>query len=92
MVPVPHDCDWRRAEQIVLEAAQRVSATEGAERAIAEMERRYPLPKAEVEPRVFMRFTGNYVQLAARFVVPVRESRSVKNIASDTIDVTTRAV
>lgn len=70
------------------------------------MERRYPLPKAEVEPHVFMRFTDNYVQLSARFVVPVRESRSVKNsmyrhvhtqlaeagipVASDTIDVTTR--
>jgi small-conductance mechanosensitive channel len=106
MVPVPHDADWRRAEAIVLEVARRVSATEGAETAIEEMQRRYPLPKADVQPHVYMRFTDNYIQLYARFVVPVREARSVKNtmfrhihtqlveagipVASETIDVTTR--
>jgi small-conductance mechanosensitive channel len=79
VVPVPHDSDWRRAEQIVLDAVRRVSTAEGAETALAEVQRRYPIPKADVEPRVFMRFTDNYVQLFARFVVPVRESRAAKN-------------
>lgn len=79
VVPVPHDADWRRAEEIVLEAVQRVSAGANAQEALAEVQRRYPVPKADVEPRVFMRLTDNYVQLFARFVVPVRESRAAKN-------------
>jgi small-conductance mechanosensitive channel len=106
LVPVPHECDWRRAEEIVLDVARRISATEGAEAAIEEMERRYPLPKADVQPHVYMHLTDNYIQLHARFVVPVRETRSVKNtmfrhihtqlaeagipIGSETIDVTMR--
>jgi small-conductance mechanosensitive channel len=105
-VPIPHDADWERAEEVMLEVARRVSATEGAERAIDAMTRHYPLPRAEVEPRVFMRLTDNYVELAARFVVPVREARVTKDrmarhihtrlaeagipIASTTVDVTVR--
>jgi small-conductance mechanosensitive channel len=79
LVPIPHDADWRRAEEIVLEAVQRVSSAANAQEALGEVQRRYPIPKADVEPRVFMRFTDNYVQLFARFVVPVRESRAAKN-------------
>jgi small-conductance mechanosensitive channel len=79
LVPVPHDADWRRAEEIVLEAVRRVSSTATAQEALAEVQRRYPVPTADVEPRVFMRLTDNYVQLFARFVVPVRESRVAKN-------------
>jgi small-conductance mechanosensitive channel len=44
-----------------------------------EMASRYPLPRAEVEPRVFLRATDNWMELSARFVVPVRIARSVKD-------------
>ncbi|HWH06462.1 MAG TPA: hypothetical protein VNT23_08505, partial [Gaiellaceae bacterium] len=80
--------------------------TEDAERAIAEMRSRYPVPRTELEPRVFMRVTDNWVELSARFVVPVRRARSVKDaltrriserfeaagieFASETLDVTIR--
>ena len=40
---------------------------------------RYPVGRAEVEPRVFVRSTDNYMELSARFVVPVRTARSVKD-------------
>ncbi|HUP32109.1 MAG TPA: mechanosensitive ion channel domain-containing protein [Gaiellaceae bacterium] len=105
-VPVAYDDDWERAEQILLEELQRISASEGAREALATMTRRYPVPQAELQPRVFMRATDNWMELAARFVVPVRTARSVKDditrrvaarlreekieIASETVDATVR--
>lgn len=46
---------------------------------MAEIRRRYPVGPAEVEPRVFVRATDNWVELAARFVVPVRDARAAKD-------------
>lgn len=43
------------------------------------MARRYPVPRAEVEPRVYAMATDNYLELSARFVVPVRTARTVKD-------------
>jgi small-conductance mechanosensitive channel len=103
-VPVPYTADWKRAERIVLEEAQRVSDSEGAREAMQEMTRRFPLPKHEVDPRVYVTLTDNWVELAARFIIPVRQSRTIKDemsrairerfdeagiqIASATVDVT----
>jgi small-conductance mechanosensitive channel len=105
-LPIPHDADWETAERILLEEARRASGSEGAEAALAEMTRRYPVPQAELQPRVFLRATDNWMELSARFVVPVRTARSVKDdltrrvaarleeagirIASETVDATVR--
>ncbi|MCU1449606.1 MAG: Transporter, MscS family, partial [Acidimicrobiales bacterium] len=105
-VPITYRSDWHRAEEILEEEAVRASASEGARAAVAAMERRYPIPHAEVEPRVFVRATDNWMELSARFVVPVREARTAKDaitrrvrerldeagieIASQTEDVTVR--
>jgi small-conductance mechanosensitive channel len=104
--PIPYRADWHEAERIIREEVERVSDTEGAQQAIGEMQRSHPLPRTEVEPRVFVRATDNWMELAARFVVPVRTSRTVKDevtrrirdrldaagieIASTTMDVTVR--
>jgi small-conductance mechanosensitive channel len=106
-VPVAHDADWRTAERILEEEAQRVSTAEGAGQAIDDMARSYPVPRAEVEPRVFARATDDYLELSARFVVPVRTARGTKDgltrrvldrlsdagipVASTTEDVTVRS-
>jgi small-conductance mechanosensitive channel len=103
-VPIAYRSDWHVAEQIIKEEAVRASASEGARDAISAMERRYPIPHAEVEPRVFVRATDNWMELSARFVVPVRNARTAKDeitrrirerldqagieIASETEDVT----
>lgn len=79
VVPVPHAADWRLAERILHEEATRVSRSEGAQEAMRTMTRRYPVPLTEIEPRVFVRATDNWLELAARFVVPVRTARSVKD-------------
>lgn len=78
-LPVPHDADWERAERIMLEEARRVSRSEGAQEAMRSMTRRYPVPITEVAPRVFVRATDNWIELTARFVVPLRTARSVKD-------------
>jgi len=78
-IPVPYDDDWRRAEKILREEAERASSSADARQAIEEVRRRYPVGRAEVEPRVFARATDNWVELAARFVVPVRRARAVKD-------------
>ena len=105
-LPVRHDSDWREAERIMHEEARRVSQSEGARLAIDEMTRRYPVPRTEVEPRVYVRATDDWMELAARFVVPVRSARTVNDeltrsvrerfdaagidIASTTVDATVR--
>lgn len=105
-VPVPYGANWQAAERILREEAEHVSASEGAAVAIEAMLRRYPVARTEVEPRVFAKATDNYLELAARFVVPVRTARTVKDamtrrvverlraegieVASVTMDVTMR--
>lgn len=105
-VPVPYRDDWREAERILREEVERVSASEGAQHAIRAMTERYPVPRADVEPRVFVRATDNWNELSARFVAPVRSARRVKDevtrrvlerfeqagieVASATSDVTVR--
>lgn len=78
-VPVRHNADWSQAERILEEEARAVSASEGAGGAIHEMTTRYPVPRTEVEPRVYARATDNYMELSARFVVPVRTARTTKD-------------
>jgi small-conductance mechanosensitive channel len=105
ILPVPYGADWQEAERILLEETQRISSGDDtAERAIRALEQRYPVPQTELEPRVFVRMTDNWMELAARFVVPVRRARTLKSdlarrvrerydaagieIASATMDVT----
>ena len=78
-VPIAYRSDWRAAERILHQEAVRASGAEGAEEAMRTMTRRYPVPRAELEPRVFARATDNWMELSARFVVPVRTARSVKD-------------
>ncbi len=78
-LPIAHGSNWQAAERILFEEARRISASEGARQAIDQMANRYPVPRTEVEPRVFARATDNYLELAARFVVPVRTARSAKD-------------
>lgn len=78
-VPVAYDQDWPRAAEILAEEAERVSATEEAGAAIRRMRQRYPVPEAELHPRVFRNPTDDYMELSARFVVPVRAARTVKD-------------
>ena len=76
-IPVGHDADWQRAEEIMRDAALEVSPSQEAQQAVDEMRRRYPIPISDLEPRVFIRATDNYMELSARFVIEVRTARVV---------------
>jgi len=81
-----------------------VSASQGAREAMEAMRERYPVPQHELDPKVYVTLTDNWVELAARFVIPVRQSRTIKDqmsrairdrfdeagivVASSTMDVT----
>jgi small-conductance mechanosensitive channel len=78
-VSVAFDADIEAAQRILVEEAREASATSDAGKAIRDIRRRYPVPMTEVEPRVFWRATDNYLQLSARFVVPVRTARTAKS-------------
>lgn len=78
VLPVRYADDWRLAERILTEEAQRASSAD-ARQAMEEVRRRYPVGPAEVEPRVFVRATDDWIELAARFVVPVRDARAAKD-------------
>ena len=78
-IPVAHRDDWRAAEEILTDEARRVSDSDEARKAITQMARHYPVPRAEVEPRVFVQATENYMELSARFVVPLRTARTAKD-------------
>jgi small-conductance mechanosensitive channel len=78
-LPVAYRSDWRRASEILREEVARVSDTAGAASAAEELVRRFPVRRADIEPRVFARATDNYVELSARFAVPLREARQLKD-------------
>jgi small-conductance mechanosensitive channel len=88
-LPIPYGADRARAESVVLDAAKRHTLDIGrvGERAMREMERRYVMSRAELGPRVFVRLTDNWVELAVRFLVTDHGVREVKDAMSrDIID------
>ena len=78
-IAIPHHEDWDTATTILEEEARRLSAVEGARTAMREVQRRFPVPDTEVAPRVFARADEDYVRLSARFVVPTRTARTIKD-------------
>lgn len=81
MIPIPYQADLKRAEMIVLEAARAFTADLGevGEAALAELERRYFVPRAQFEARTFLRLTDNWIEISVRFVTPERGIREVKD-------------
>ena len=77
-VAIPHHGDWQAAS-LILEREARRSASEGALQAMNDVRRRFPVPAAEVEPRVFASADTDFMRLAVRFVVPICSARSVKD-------------
>lgn len=83
-LPISYSADRARAEQILLDTARKHTVqlqTLSAE-ALAEMQRRYFLKPAEMEPRVYYRLTDNWLELTVRFIVEDRGIRDMKDAMS----------
>jgi small-conductance mechanosensitive channel len=83
-VPVRYGADRAAAERILLTAAARHTEAfreVGAE-VEAELQRRYGLPTASVEPRVYLRLTKDWVELTLRFLARTHGVRELKDAIS----------
>lgn len=78
-VLVPHHEDTEVASTILTDEARAISEIDEALEAMGELRRRFPVPEAELIPRVFASVERDGTVLAARFVVPTRTARSVKD-------------
>jgi small-conductance mechanosensitive channel len=88
-LPIPYTADRKRAEEIILHAVERYAApkSEMSEEDIRELQRRYFLGRAEVDPRVYYRLTDNWLEMTVRFVVKEHGIREVKDrISRDLLD------
>ena len=83
-IPVSYNSDRAKAEQILLDAAGRhtTKIAELGEPALKEMERRFFMKRAELEPRVFWRLTDNWVELTVRFIAKDSGVRDLKDAMS----------
>jgi small-conductance mechanosensitive channel len=85
VLPVKYGADRARAESILLEAARRHTSAVVADAtpAFERLRARYLIAESStLEPRVYLRLTDNWVELAARFVAPVHGVRTLKDAMS----------
>jgi small-conductance mechanosensitive channel len=78
-VLIPYHEDRDTAASIFNEEAQELSQVDEALREMKALRRRFPVPEAELLPRVFASLERDGVVLSARFIVPTRTARSVKD-------------
>jgi small-conductance mechanosensitive channel len=83
-IPVSLQSDWKRAEAILLETARRhtVKISELGESDLAEIERRYAVRRADLDPRVFFRLTDNWLEMSVRFLAEDHGVRELKDAMS----------
>jgi hypothetical protein len=86
-LPIKYGADHRRAERILLEAAERrtVSIAELGSEALQEMQRRYLMKPADMRPKVYYRLTDNWVELTVRFIAHHHAIRDLKDALSGDI-------
>ncbi len=84
VLPITYEADRRRAEQILLDAAEKhtVPLNELGEAAIAEMERRYFIRRETMGPKVYYRMTDNWLELTVRFLTRDHGIREMKDAMS----------
>ena len=87
MIPISYKTDWEQAKLILQEEVEGATSAFRREsaRALSEMARRYLVPRGDVEPQVFVKLTDNWIELSARFVIPVRSARRVKSSISENL-------
>jgi small-conductance mechanosensitive channel len=84
MLPISYQDNRTRAEEILLEVANRhvVKISEVGHESLRKMRERYFVNEAEFEPKVYYRITDNWLELTLRFIVQERGVRGVKDAMS----------
>lgn len=83
-VMIPYTADRRRAEQIILEAANRHTEriSELGEKVLHQLEHHFLVRPSHLEPRVYYRLTDNWLELAVRFLTRNDNVRAIKDAMS----------
>ena len=84
-LPVKYGADRAKAESILLEAARKHTEpiVAGATPAFERLRARYLIAETStLEPKVYLRLTDNWIELALRFVAPVHGVRTLKDAMS----------
>jgi small-conductance mechanosensitive channel len=82
--PISYRDDWRKVEQMLLDVARRhtTKIADLGEAAVKELEERYAMARADMKPKVFVRLTDNWVELAVRFIAEDHGVRDLKDVMS----------
>ncbi len=80
-LPISYKDDRNVVERILLDAAMKETAKldEVAASAIAALERKYFVTRADAEPKVYVRLTDNWVELTVRFLCKDHDIRGLKD-------------
>lgn len=80
-IPISFKDNRHVAEEIILAAAREhtIKISQVGEQVIREMERRYVMQRSEMEPRVYLRITDNWVELSVRFITFDHDIRRLKD-------------
>jgi small-conductance mechanosensitive channel len=83
-LPISYKDDRARAEQIILESVARHTQdiAHMAQPELDRLKQRFFIEAADIEPRVYLRITDNWVELSVRFLCATRDIRAVKNAIS----------
>ena len=87
LVPISYTADLQRVEEILISTARAETTpfTEIGETALRELERRYFVKRSQLDPRVFVRLTDNWVELSLRFLTTEHGVRDIKDRMSRSI-------
>jgi small-conductance mechanosensitive channel len=80
-LPLRYGTDPRRAEEIVMEAARAHTAGEVAlgREQLERMRKLYLVEAPDLEPKVYLQLTDNWIELSVRFLVSTHGIRAVKD-------------
>jgi small-conductance mechanosensitive channel len=83
-IPITYNTDRKRAEDILLETAERHTAKiqEESRESLREMRRHYTMLSGDMKPKVYFRITDNWLELSLRFITKASGTRDLKDAMS----------
>lgn len=80
-VPITYESDWKKAIAVIEGIIQKetASVTKKAEKEISHLSQKYYLSKRNIEPKIYVTPTDNWIMLRARYVVDPRNRRIVQS-------------
>lgn len=83
-LPIRYSDDRAAAESIMIEAARRhaLRCDTMEEQDLDQLQQRFGITVGEIDPRVYWRLTGNWLELTIRFLAPDHGTREIKDAMS----------